>query len=180
MAFREIGNLISHGWNGRHDFRRLHRCSRAPVHSAIAAGSDATRIDSARAAGYSGTPLIDKLGIKAGTRLQFVSAPETFPALLGPLPADSKMTDRGSLDFAILFVESKSALVKRFPSIRDRLEPKGMLWVAWPKKTSGVTTDLSEGVVRGVGLDLGLVDVKVCAIDHTWSGLKFVRRLKDR
>ena len=112
--------------------------------------------------------------------MQFVSAPETFPALLGPLPADSKMTDRGSLDFAILFVESKSALVKRFPPIRDRLEPKGMLWVAWPKKTSGVTTDLSEGVVRGVGLDLGLVDVKVCAIDHTWSGLKFVRRLKDR
>jgi len=130
--------------------------------------------------GYSGTPLIDKLGIKAGARLQFVFEPTEFAGLLGRLPDGSRIASRGTLDFAILFVKSQSELRKRFASLRDRLESNGMLWVAWPKKTSGVTTDLTEGVVRTFGLESGLVDVKVCAIDETWSGLKFVRRLKDR
>lgn len=87
---------------------------------------------------------------------------------------------RGPLDFALLFVTARSELVKSFPRLRDRLVANGMLWVSWPKKASGVTTDLSEGIVRTIGLELGLVDVKVCAVDETWSGLKFVRRLKDR
>ena len=140
----------------------------------------ATKHQTARTFGYSGTPLIDKLGIKPGARLHFVSEPKDFRALLGALPDGSRNAPRGSLDFAILFVKSSSELSKRFAGLRDRLESNGMLWVAWPKRTSGVTTDLTEGVVRTFGLESGLVDVKVCAVDDTWSGLKFVRRLKDR
>jgi hypothetical protein len=135
---------------------------------------------SAQSFGYSGTPLIDKLGIRPGARLKFVSEPKGFDALLGKLPEGSRIATSGALDFAMLFVKARSDLVKGFPRLRDRLEPNGMLWVAWPKKTSGVETDLTEGVVRTFGLEAGLVDVKVCAVDDTWSGLKFVRRLKDR
>jgi hypothetical protein len=134
----------------------------------------------AKTAGYSGTPLADKLGIKPGSRLQFVDAPASLPALLGPLPAGARAVERGTLDFAMLFVKSGSELEKRFAKLRDRLETNGSLWVSWPKKASGVSTDLTENVVREVGLAAGLVDVKVCAVDETWSGLKFVRRLKDR
>jgi hypothetical protein len=123
---------------------------------------------------------VDKLGIRPGARLQLVSEPEDFAGLLGALPDGSRIAPRGALDFAMLFVMSQSDLRKRFTRLRDRLESNGMLWVAWPKKTSGVETDLSEGVVRVFGLESGLVDVKVCAVDDTWSGLKFVRRLKDR
>ncbi len=133
-----------------------------------------------RSFGYSGTPLVDKLGIKPGARLQLVSEPEDFAGLLGPLPDGSRVAVQGVLDFAMLFVKSQSDLRKRFARLRDRLESNGMLWVAWPKKTSGVETDLTEGIVREFGLESGLVDVKVCAVDDTWSGLKFVRRLKDR
>jgi hypothetical protein len=130
--------------------------------------------------GYSGTALVDKLGIKSGARLQLVSEPEDFAGLIGPFPDGSRVAVRGVLDFAMLFVKSQSDLRKRFAPLRDRLESNGMLWVAWPKKTSGVETDLTEGIVREFGLESGLVDVKVCAVDATWSGLKFVRRLKDR
>ena len=140
----------------------------------------ATKPRSAQSFGYSGTPLVDKLGIKPGARLKFVSKPKGFDALLGELPKGSRFATSGGLDFAMLFTKARSDLVKGFSPLRDRLEPNGMLWVAWPKKTSGVETDLTEGVVRTFGLDSGLVDVKVCAIDDTWSGLKFVRRLKDR
>jgi hypothetical protein len=140
----------------------------------------ATKGRSARSFGYSGTPLIDKLGIKPGAKLKFVSAPKDFDALLGELPENARLAKSGSLDFALLFAKARSDLVKGFSRLRDRLEANGMLWVAWPKKTSGVETDLTEGVVRTFGLESGLVDVKVCAIDDTWSGLKFVRRLKDR
>lgn len=131
-------------------------------------------------AGYSGTPLIDKLGIKSDSRLQFVAPPANLPALLGPLPGGVREIASGPLDFAMLFVGKKSELEKRFGELRDRLTPSGTLWVSWPKKTSGVATDLTEDVVRRIGLAEGLVDVKVCAVDETWSGLKFVRRLKDR
>ena len=130
--------------------------------------------------GYSGTPLIDKLGIKPGARMQFVSEPKELASLLGELLDGSRIALRGTLDFAMLFVKTQSDLSKRFAPLRDRLESNGMLWVSWPKKTSGVATDLTEGVVRTFGLESGLVDVKVCAVDDTWSGLKFVRRLKDR
>jgi hypothetical protein len=131
-------------------------------------------------AGYSGTPLVAKLGIKAGARMQIVNPPADFPETLGGLPESVMRVSRGSLDFAMLFVSKQSDLAKRFPGFRDRLASNGMLWIAWPKKISGVPSDLSEDIVRVMGLDGGLVDVKVCAVDDTWSGLKFVRRLRDR
>jgi hypothetical protein len=131
-------------------------------------------------AGYSGTPLISKLGIKPGARVQFVAPPADFNATLGDLPSDVQEKSRGPLDLAILFVTKRSELKKKFPTLRDRIETAGTLWVSWPKKTSGVPSDLTENLVREVGLAAGMVDVKVCAIDNTWSGLKFVRRLRDR
>ena len=131
-------------------------------------------------AGYSGTPLVRKLGLKSGARMQLVSAPSDFGDTLGTIPDRVKPVARGTLDFAMLFVRKFSELKKGFPRLRDRLESNGMLWVAWPKKASGVETDLSEGIVRSFGLEAGLVDVKICAVDQTWSGLKFVRRLRDR
>ena len=130
--------------------------------------------------GYSGTPLVAKLGIKAGARAQVVNPPADFPEILGNLPQGVTLASRGTLDFAMLFVNRKAELEKRFPGLRNRLAPKGMLWISWPKQSSGAPTDLSENVIREVGLELGLVDVKVCAVDSTWSGLKFVRRLSDR
>lgn len=112
--------------------------------------------------------------------MQLVAAPPDFGETIGRMPDGVKPVTRGSLDFAMLFVHAASELKKEFPRLRDRLESNGMLWVSWPKKASGVETDLSEGIVRSFGLEAGLVDVKVCAVDHTWSGLKFVRRLRDR
>jgi hypothetical protein len=131
-------------------------------------------------AGYSGTPLVQKLGIKPGARLQLVSEPAGFRSVLGPLPQGIKTTTRGELDLAMMFTKTIAGLEKHFGSLRDRLAPNGTLWVSWPKKSSGVATELTENVVRDFGLANGLVDVKVCAVDDTWSGLKFVRRLKDR
>jgi len=134
----------------------------------------------ANPAGYSSTPLVTKLGLKSGARMQLIAAPPDFDDTLGTIPDGVKRVARGTLDFAMLFVRAKSELEKGCPRLRDRLESNGMLWVAWPKKASGVETDLSEGIVRSIGLEAGLVDVKICAVDHTWSGLKFVRRLRDR
>jgi hypothetical protein len=131
-------------------------------------------------AGYSGTPLVAKLGIKAGARIQFVNAPKNFADTLGDLPERVRPVRSGNLDLGMLFAKKRGDLEKHFATLRDRLEPTGSLWIAWPKKASGVETDLSEGAVRAFGLEAGLVDVKVCAVDDTWSGLKFVRRLKDR
>ncbi len=131
-------------------------------------------------AGYSGTPLVKKLGIKGGARFQLVNAPPGFDRTLGELPADARESTRGTLDFAMVFVRRQAELRKEFPRLRDRLESNGMLWVAWPKKAAKVETDVSENLVREFGLAAGLVDVKICAVDETWSGLKFVRRLKDR
>lgn len=112
--------------------------------------------------------------------MQLVSPPLGFGSTLGAMPDGVRQVSRGTLDFAMLFVRSAADLTKRFPQLRDRLESNGALWVSWPKKASGVETDLSEGIVRSIGLEAGLVDVKVCAVDGTWSGLKFVRRLRDR
>ena len=131
-------------------------------------------------AGYSGTPLVTKLGIKPDTRIQFFDPPDDFGGTLGALPDGLKPVSRGALDFAIVFVRRRIDLEKRFSSVRDRLGPNGALWIGWPKKSARTTTDLTENVVREIGLNAGLVDVKVCAIDDTWSGLKFVRRVRDR
>ena len=131
-------------------------------------------------AGYSGTPLVTKLGIKPDTRIQFFDPPDDFGETLGALPAGLKHVSHGALDFAIVFVRRRIDLEKRFLSVQGRLEPNGTLWIGWPKKSARTTTDLTENVVREIGLNAGLVDVKVCAIDDTWSGLKFVRRVRDR
>jgi hypothetical protein len=133
-----------------------------------------------KSAGYSDTPLVRKLGIKPGARIQIVSEPPDFRSVLGPMPEGVKPSPRGELDFAMVFTRTIADLEKRFVVLRDRLAPNGSLWVSWPKKSSGVPTELTENVVRDFGLEHGLVDVKVCAVDETWSGLKFVRRLKDR
>lgn len=134
------------------------------------------------AAGYSGTPLPKKLGIVPGAVCAFVSAPPEFAEAIGDLPADAVVRARakGPLNVVVLFTKSRADLARRFAAVAAELAPAGGLWVAWPKKTSGVATDLTEDVVRAVGLAAGLVDNKVCAIDATWSGLRFVIRLKDR
>ena len=132
-------------------------------------------------AGYSGTPLPAKLGITAGRRALLVASPPGFD--LGPVPSDATVhTRRGGepYDVVVAFTPDARALSMRFESLTDALTPAGALWICWPKKASGVPTDLSEGAVRMHGLDCGLVDVKIAAIDSTWSGLKFVLRLADR
>jgi hypothetical protein len=133
-------------------------------------------------AGYSGTPLPKKIGIKEGSRIALVNAPKDFAHVLGPLPADAEIVTRLTkpLDIVLLFVLTERALLRDFEKIANRLASNGMIWVAWPKKSSGVATDLSFDRVQRIGLDTGLVDVKICAIDDVWSGLKFVIRLKDR
>lgn len=132
-------------------------------------------------AGYSGTPLVKKLGIKPGFNIAFISAPSGYANELD-LPPDVTINSRAGkpLDFAQLFVKSEKELKEKFSEYTKRLHAAGMLWVSWPKKSSGVTTDLSENIVRDIGLAAGLVDIKICAVDEVWSGLKFVFRLQDR
>ena len=132
--------------------------------------------------GYSGTPLPKKLGIKPSFRVCFVDLPSDVRAELSTeLAACEVVSDRKApLDFAMVFTKSETHLIKEFERIAKRLAPAGMLWVSWPKKSSGVATELDENVVREIGLAAGLVDVKVCAVTDVWSGLKFVRRVKDR
>jgi hypothetical protein len=137
---------------------------------------------SAQGAGYSGTPLPRKLGIKAGARLALIGAPADFGVTLGELPPDVAVRRRlrGPHDVILAFYVRRAELERRLPALRGALDPGGGLWVAWPKRASGVPSDVSEDVVRELGLAAGLVDNKVCAIDGVWSGLRFVFRLRDR
>ena len=134
------------------------------------------------AAGYSKKSLVEKLGIKEGFAIAIIGAPKNYAATLGTLPAGIKQTKqpKGPLDFIQFFCSKRSALEDNFPALKEALSPSAMLWVSWPKGSSGVSTDLSENVVREIGLRNGLVDVKVCAVDEIWSGLKFVFRIRDR
>ena len=133
-------------------------------------------------AGYSGTPLVQKLGIKAGMRVALRHAPSDFGAFLAPWPAGAEITTpaSGPLDVLVLFAGDAATLAREFPLAAAALRPNGMVWVAWPKKASRIPTDLTEDRVRAIGLAGGLVDVKVCAVTDVWAGLKFVRRLVDR
>ncbi len=133
-------------------------------------------------AGYSATPLAKKLGIKERSRIALVNEPRNFRETLGDLASGVAFVGESAknIDLILCFVRSQSELSKRFSKLSSKLAPAGMLWVAWPKKASGVASDLSDGVVREIGLAAGLVDTKVCAIDEVWSGLRFVIRLKDR
>jgi hypothetical protein len=135
----------------------------------------------------SNTPLVRKLGIKAGHRLAFVDAPAGFARALSPLPpgalldpVDAPPDGEPGFDVIVWFAADRAALAARLGELAPLLRPAGGLWICWPKKSSGVVTDLSDGAVRAAGLGVGLVDNKVCSIDATWSGLRFVIRLADR
>ena len=133
-------------------------------------------------AGYSGTPLVKKLGIKPDFDIAFVNPPTNFVNQL-ELPSGvtiKPLSKSTNLDFILLFVKTRAVLTGAFAQCVQKLTSDGMLWVSWPKRASGVATDVNENVVREIGLAAGLVDVKICAVDETWSGLKFVYRLKDR
>ena len=133
-------------------------------------------------AGYSSRSLIDKLGMKAGRRSAVLGAPEGFFETLGPLPAGLEVGRalRGSFDFLHQFVSRRAELEARLLKLKAALAKDGMLWISWPKKSSGVACDFTEDDVRGLALAIGLVDVKVCAVDAVWSGLKLMFRRKDR
>ena len=133
-------------------------------------------------AGYSGKALVVKLGIKKGTRVAALGSPVAYEELVGKLPDGAQVATslRRAVDFLHFFTKSESELRKMFPKLKQSVDESGMLWVSWPKRASKVTTDLDENVVREIGLAAGLVDVKVCAVNETWSGLKFVYRVKDR
>lgn len=133
--------------------------------------------------GNSGTPLVKKLGIEEGHRMLALDAPTNYWDLLGELPANVDVKSpatRARLDFVHLFARESRDLQRRIESAKRRIRADGMVWVSWPKRSSGVETDLDANEVRRVGLSAGLVDVKVCAVDETWSGLKFVIRVADR
>ncbi len=133
-------------------------------------------------AGYSGTPLPRKLGIKEGHAVAFPGAPAGFRELLGELPPHVRVKARatGPLDVIVFFTRSRAKLERRIGALRRAMDPAGGLWIAWPKRASGIGTDMTEDVAREVGLANRLVDNKVCAIDETWSGLRLVIRLTDR
>ena len=129
------------------------------------------------------TPLPKKLGIKPGSRVAVLSAPDRFlDSMLAPLPDEVEIRSRarGPLDVILFFTKRRAELERRFDTLARALDRAGALWVAWPKGTSGVPTDLTEDVVRDIALPKGLVDTKVAAIDETWSGLKLVIRLENR
>ena len=132
--------------------------------------------------GYSGTPLPKILGIKSGSRVLFAELPAEVRRELSATLDECSLLDnwKAPLDFAMVFTKTRVALEKHFAGATRTLAPAGMLWVSWPKKSSGVVTELDENLVRETGLAAGLVDVKVCAVTDVWSGLKFVRRVKDR
>lgn len=133
-------------------------------------------------AGYSGTPLATKLGIKAGDRVALVNEPTDLRAVLAPLPPEVELstTLRGKADVVVLFVDERREFERRIGTAGRTIFPAGGLWIAWPKRASKVPTDMTEDVVREVCLPLGLVDNKVCAIDETWSGLRIVWRKERR
>jgi Protein of unknown function (DUF3052) len=134
-------------------------------------------------AGYSGTPLPKKLGLKPKFRVAFFQLPGDVKAELKDALSECQVIKEGSrepLDFAMIFAKSQADMKEQFPKLARRLAPAGMLWVSWPKKASGIVTDLGENDVNRIGLTAGLVDVKVCAVNEVWSGLKFVIRVKDR
>jgi hypothetical protein len=135
-------------------------------------------------AGYSGTPLPQKLGIKENHRVVVLDAPTGFAKTLGTLPTgatvSTKSSAKGTYDVFVAFVTKRADLVKAIDKLRKHMEPAAGLWIAWPKKTSGVATDITEQMIRDIALPTGLVDNKVCAIDDTWSGLRLVIRKENR
>ncbi|HJT82266.1 MAG TPA: DUF3052 domain-containing protein [Chthoniobacterales bacterium] len=132
--------------------------------------------------GYSGTPLPQKLGIKAGTVVVLIDAPDNYRKLLGDIPSGVNFATRptGNSRFVHLFSTERQALEKSLNALRRKIPDDAVVWVSWPKKSSGVATNITEDVIRAVALPLGLVDIKVCAVDETWSGLKLMIRREQR
>jgi Protein of unknown function (DUF3052) len=132
--------------------------------------------------GYSGTPLAKKLGIKPGMILHAVNAPIDYAALVDPLPEEVVISSEAENEFDLvhIFTTSRSELLALLKSFRRKIKQHGIIWVSWPKKSSGVPSEITEDTIREIALPLGLVDVKVCAVDETWSGLKLMIRLKNR
>jgi hypothetical protein len=132
--------------------------------------------------GYSGTPLVEKLGIRAGTSLFIVNAPKGYLQLLGPLLSDVTFPKRLSpaVNMAHVFTANRDELIKYLDSFRDVLDPTAVIWVSWPKKASKVATDVTDEIIRRIALPLGLVDIKVCAVTDVWSALKLVVRKELR
>lgn len=133
-------------------------------------------------AGYSGTPLVKKLGLTDGLVATALNSPPEYRVWISPLPSNLVLKEKltGETDFIHLFVQDRKTLDAHFSKCLKHLKKTGMIWISWPKKSSKVPTDLDENLIRATGLELGLVDVKVCAVTEIWSGLKFVYRLKDR
>ena len=135
-----------------------------------------------KSAGYSETPLVKKLGIKQGFKIRIINPPEYYFTLLSDLPTDiHQLTNKKTKkDFIHYFAKTESQLNKDIKQLRQEIEENGMIWISWPKKAAKIETDLNENIIRNIALSNGLVDVKVCAVDEIWSGLKLVIRLKDR
>ncbi|MGB5246317.1 MAG: hypothetical protein WBM54_09245 [Woeseia sp.] len=133
-------------------------------------------------AGYSGTPLFKKLGIREGSRVRVVNPPQHYESLVAPLPADVTLSAklRKDVDLCHVFVTRENELRRRLPALLKIIRQDGCIWVSWPKQGSGVSTDIREGTIRDVALPMKLVDIKVCAVDETWSGLKLVIRKEAR
>jgi hypothetical protein len=131
-------------------------------------------------AGYSGTPLVQKLGIKPGFKMIVVNEPEGYWDWISPLPEGVVSSAKAPIDFIHLFVTSKKKYETEVLKLRDKLKPEGMIWISWPKKASKVETDMDENIIRDFALKNKLVDVKVCAVNEVWSGLKLVIPVKDR
>lgn len=133
-------------------------------------------------AGYSPTPLAKKLGIKEGCRVRVTGAPSDYRTLLEPIPNDAHISNRitKGIDIWHFFTASASELKRALPRMMKAIHPNGMIWISWPKKSSGVPSTVTEDTIRDLALPLGLVDIKVCAVDETWSGLKLVVRRERR
>jgi hypothetical protein len=133
-------------------------------------------------AGYSGTPLAKKLGIKTGAKIMLLNAPDNYLQLFTDLPTDVYFVGEGDVkkDVIHFFTKQQDEFLTMLPQLMKQIKPDGMIWVSWPKKASKVVTDITEDVIRNFALKIGLVDIKVCAVDETWSGLKLVIPVKDR
>ena len=133
-------------------------------------------------AGYSGTPLAKKLGIKDGFHIKLVNAPDYYLSLFTDLPPNLYFDDPGNtgLDFIHFFTKSTAEYKALLIELKKQIRPNGMVWISWPKKASKVPTDVTEDIIRNYAIEIGLVDIKVCAVDETWSGLKLVVPVKDR
>ncbi len=131
-------------------------------------------------AGYSGTPLVKKLGIKEGFKIRLINKPKNYSVLIGEFPPGAKIIKAGKADFVHLFTKSRAELKSKLIKNLKSIEQNGIIWVSWPKKASKIETDISEDVIRDIALPMGLVDIKACAVDDIWSGLKLVIRKENR